>query len=328
MLFRVSSNLRLTWENRPGAVRVTEYRGGADAPPTIVEHRINAQGFRGPEVAQPKPPGTYRVACLGDSHTFGTGVPEGATWPAHLERMLAAVGGADVEVMNCGVSAYDTQREVLLLRERVLDYAPDLVLLQYHVNDVSPRNALGWKPPHSGRLARWTDPGSTGVLRRLRAVSRAASIALDRLHGYLLVREESGLSLDGYAEASPGWRMVCAGLVSARDLLAEQEVDFAVVLYPYLLRRGEHLSSHEAFRRVSDFCRSEGIPCLDTESAFLPYDVEALRVHPRDPHANAAANRIFAGAVRDWLGTRLLASSGDGSGEGVLRTGGGAGDED
>ena len=32
---------------------------------------INALGFRGPEIALRKPPGTCRIVCLGDSTTFG-----------------------------------------------------------------------------------------------------------------------------------------------------------------------------------------------------------------------------------------------------------------
>jgi hypothetical protein len=33
--------------------------------------RVNALGLRGDEIATPKPPGTIRVVCLGDSTTFG-----------------------------------------------------------------------------------------------------------------------------------------------------------------------------------------------------------------------------------------------------------------
>ena len=35
-----------------------------------VNMRSNSQRFRGPEVAQSKPEGVLRVACLGDSHTW------------------------------------------------------------------------------------------------------------------------------------------------------------------------------------------------------------------------------------------------------------------
>lgn len=302
ILFRLSRNRTLAFENRPGAVRRTEYLDNTTSAPRVVEQRVNALGFRGPEVARTKPRGTHRIACLGDSHTFGAGVAGTETWPAHLQRILdREFGHGRVEVMNCGVSAYDTHREVVFLRERVLAFEPDLVLLQYHVNDVHGRDVFGLKRPADDPLLRWSHPRRGGWIGRLRSASRLAELSLDRLYRYRGVRVEAGLSLVGYAESSPGWIEVRESLTSARDLLAGEGIDFAVVLFPFLLRHGEQLSSHEAFERVSAFCREAGIPCLDAERAFLPLDVEELRVHAHDYHADGRAHRIFAEAVYDWL---------------------------
>ncbi|MGH7263548.1 MAG: hypothetical protein ACREMB_01680, partial [Candidatus Rokuibacteriota bacterium] len=44
----------------------------------------NAMGFRGPLVAVPKPPGTYRILLLGGSTTHGWGVGDEETIDAYM----------------------------------------------------------------------------------------------------------------------------------------------------------------------------------------------------------------------------------------------------
>jgi hypothetical protein len=56
---------------------VVEGRGG-------VRYDVNADGFRGPRDARPKPAGTLRIAVIGDSVTLGYGVNEADTFPSLL----------------------------------------------------------------------------------------------------------------------------------------------------------------------------------------------------------------------------------------------------
>jgi lysophospholipase L1-like esterase len=106
--------------------------------------RINAAGER--DVPHPlgKPPGTYRIAILGDSCTESLQVPVAATFWARLPAELAScplphpvLQGRKVETLNFGVSGYGTAQELLALRTRVWKYQPDLVLLAFYTgNDV------------------------------------------------------------------------------------------------------------------------------------------------------------------------------------------------
>jgi hypothetical protein len=102
--------------------------------------RINSQGLRDGEHANPKPPGVLRIAVLGDSFTEAFQVAvEDAFW-AVLERRLAACPGLDgrvVETLNFGVSGFSTAQSLIVLRRKVWRYDPDLVLLAFYVgNDV------------------------------------------------------------------------------------------------------------------------------------------------------------------------------------------------
>ena len=64
------------------------------------DHRM--RGVRA--LAEPKASGSFRVACLGDSVTFGWGVEDHESWPALVEQRLRD-RGVDAEVLNLGVPA-------------------------------------------------------------------------------------------------------------------------------------------------------------------------------------------------------------------------------
>ena len=70
---------------------------------------VNSLGFRGPEIAMPKTPGTFRIFAMGESSTFGwKGIrSHEEAWPALLEAKLrAAHPDRRIEVINAGVPGY------------------------------------------------------------------------------------------------------------------------------------------------------------------------------------------------------------------------------
>lgn len=129
--FQLSENPRLRYEPVPDYEYSGRWDGLHDYP-----GRSNHLGFRDRDHAVEKPPGTFRVAVLGDSVAAGQGVPDFEhTFPARLERQLLA-GGLDAEVLSFAVSGYNTGQEVAIFEERGLAFSPDLVLVAYCHNDV------------------------------------------------------------------------------------------------------------------------------------------------------------------------------------------------
>lgn len=102
--------------------------------------KINSQGYRDREHAVAKPPGTFRIAILGDSFAEAFQVPQEKTFWSVMERKLEQCqrrANAKVEVMNFGISGMSTARELILLQERVWQYSPDLVVLLVTIaNDI------------------------------------------------------------------------------------------------------------------------------------------------------------------------------------------------
>ena len=100
--------------------------------------RINSDGLRDREHAKEKPPGTLRVAVVGDSYAEAFQVAQEKAFWSVMERRLQdcpALRGRRVEVINFGVSGYGTAQELITLRERVWDYSPDVVLLAVTTNN-------------------------------------------------------------------------------------------------------------------------------------------------------------------------------------------------
>jgi lysophospholipase L1-like esterase len=98
----------------------------------------NSFGWRGPEVAPDKPPGTFRILGLGDSFAYGAGVDLAETYPARLEERLNARGPGHprVEVVNAGIPSFFPEPERLLLEHYGLPLSPDLVIVGFVANDV------------------------------------------------------------------------------------------------------------------------------------------------------------------------------------------------
>lgn len=100
--------------------------------------RINSQGLRDREHTFAKPPGTIRIAVLGDSFAEAFQVPmEKTFWTVMEQRVQDCLQPSKVEVLNFGVSGFSTARELILLRQRVWRYSPDIVVLL-----VTPRNDI------------------------------------------------------------------------------------------------------------------------------------------------------------------------------------------
>jgi hypothetical protein len=139
-LVQASSNDRIVYELKPGLRAI--FIGAPVA--------INAAGFREREVPVAKPPGTFRIAGLGDSEMFGWGVPAEATYLRVLEDLLQGRGDpVRYEILNFAVPGYNAVMEVETFRSVARHYQPDLVLVGYVTNDdqlpnFMKRSALRW----------------------------------------------------------------------------------------------------------------------------------------------------------------------------------------
>jgi hypothetical protein len=121
----------LGWSLRPGS-------GAWEVDEGFAWGKINSQGYRDRERTVNKPHGVYRVAVLGDSFTEARQVDLEKTFVSLAEEELnrrRCFGEHRVEVLNFGIGGFGTGQELLLLRERVWKFNPDLVVLQFYASN-------------------------------------------------------------------------------------------------------------------------------------------------------------------------------------------------
>jgi lysophospholipase L1-like esterase len=99
----------------------------------------NSWGFRDCEHPLSKPDAIVRIAVLGDSITAALNLNRNVRYTELLENYLnQGYYRKKHVVMNFGVSGYDTLQEVATLKDKVLPFAPDIVVVAYCLNDNIP----------------------------------------------------------------------------------------------------------------------------------------------------------------------------------------------
>jgi len=102
---------------------------------------INEYGFRGTEISKQKPEDTFRIFVLGGSTTFGAGSTSDQTSiPGYLQTKLTSANlPFEIEVINAGVSGAHSYGESRLIKERLLQFEPDLFIVYDGWNDAVSR---------------------------------------------------------------------------------------------------------------------------------------------------------------------------------------------
>ena len=248
----------------------------------------NTEGLRDREHALQKRPGSWRVACLGDSVTLGWGIRPQQAWPQVLEE-LGEASGHDLEVMNVALGGWSTRQELLAWRRIARRYRPDQVLLGICLNDVAEMQNNLSRP--SRLLAE---------LHRRSALVRRVVRAREREIGAV---EELFSSADA-PKVRSGYERMFADLRTLRDEVRADGARFGVLVFPFRFQVASGAPPPLAQRVIGDFCRREGIAFLDLLPAIAPLGEQAF--HDYD-HFNPAGARVVAQQVLD---SGLLADRG------------------
>jgi hypothetical protein len=107
---------------------------------------FNRDGLRDRPHPLEKPPGTYRVVCLGDSVTFGYGFTRAEAWPQSLQDLVDA-RGPGVEVFSVALPGWSTRQERYAYERIARRYRPDAVVLAVVLNDMEDLHNNLSQPP-------------------------------------------------------------------------------------------------------------------------------------------------------------------------------------
>lgn len=273
-----------------------------------VEVRINAFGLRERDDIRPdnKQPDEKRVLCVGDSFTFGWGIPVEQCWVRRLEEDLRVTNG-NVRTVNCGASGALTVDEYEVgLRTRFGQFRPDVLIVSIYCNDLIPSHGLcvlGAQRPQSGillfdYLAAATLPGPLDLDPSADWV--AAALGLPRETGEAIGVYGADKPFDGMWSQGAPQRALAAMSAWSK----EHNCKLLVMLWPFLqgVGPGESYPFTKLHGLVAEGCRELGLPFLDLLPVLQQGGEKSRRlwVTPTDMHANPRAQAIVRTAIAEF----------------------------
>lgn len=317
--------LKPSWSTDPGAAQQASH---------------NALGFRGKETTREKPPGVFRIVTLGGSSVYGQSESKDeAVWSARLEQILAEKRPlVRVEVINAGVPGYTSFEMLVQLEMRVVDLAPDLVVVYEAVNDMRAALYTAGAPEPAGDNTHFRAPWPVDrpssfekLLQKSRTYLIARRYLTDYVHRradlfyYAMVSYDASRA-DLYCGGKAGYpdgRVPERGFASYRRnleaMLSVAELAHAKVLIATQAimmwdLRGTNRECEEtqveSFLRIQDIqrevARERGVPIAETGKRVTDGEDNHFRatgehLFKNDVHPFDAGSELIARAVADAI---------------------------
>ncbi len=260
----------------------------------------------------PKPKDVFRVACFGDSVTFGQYERDyGGTWPGAMERILSErPSGKRIEVLNFGMAHYSYTTNLVnlaLIGEYVL---PDIVIYLIGPNDFISLYAKEYAPDgsHDGQWllpimeATWGFHPIGNLLKH----SRVCNLLYGTATKFVLFLEASKLFNFHLTEEALPPRLEKMELHLRSFCAFSKALGAVPVLCTYLYdSRRLARTRGEGFRKVLDRIDETVRKVADEEGAVLVEGNDRMTDHPEyfldDFHLKTEGGKVFASIVVDRL---------------------------
>jgi lysophospholipase L1-like esterase len=290
---------------------------------------INTHGLRGAEIRSPKPSNTTRILVVGDSVTFGYGIPLESTYVRVLEKLLNAGSKApNYEVLNGGTLGGALSDYDYFLHKKAELLQPDLVLVSLNLNDIvvypDPGATSESEIQRHGRLFRRTRKLNRLLLRhsQLYLLCYARLKSLMYSSGIIDINKAKGLNFLALAPPSAyqneAWassfkmlarivafcraRRYRVGIVVFPMQMQLSRVELAFFREKYRLQLGDEALAGEPQERLKVFASELGVPIVDLLPAFRSLNAEELYlrnalIHADPNHPSVKGNQVAANEI-------------------------------
>ena len=294
---------------------------------------INPDGYRGPIVPADKKDGTTRILTLGDSATFGTGVPFEATWPFALAEELSRSTGQNFEALSLAAPAAELRQIEEGFSRFAPTHRPDVAVLLLTGNMVS----LEWA--HTGRTPdpflpnprNRTSPAHDGTLERVKKLPHVFALPGVFTLGMEYLRLALGLNDHLVPPDAPfgvmfahgirqnsmppdrveeAWRRFAQRLESVRDLARAHDVPLVVSYAPPRFILSDRIRDNlklvptdrftiDPLERAEVICAELGIPFVrvDSDLRAAASDEAPLFVLSDYTHFDEYGHRVLAQSI-------------------------------
>jgi lysophospholipase L1-like esterase len=273
---------------------------------------VNSLGIRDDEISPVKPPESFRVLVLGDSVAF-----DDRGFVRHLGEDLHKVRRGSSEVINGSIPGFTTYQELVLLKRNLLPLHPDLLVLQYCLNDnhkflhfvddsgrwlITPEadKAVGFD--HNGPLASWMKASYLVLTVRLGLAH------VGRFTGSPFVWDKMPDFHAAWQDES--WPESETYLAEMKELLDSIGAKFMIVVVPFepqLSREAleaDRLYTLKPQTRLMEVSARLGVPILDLFPVFYEHRDENLyrdMIHLTERGHRIAADELLAFLKAEFL---------------------------
>jgi GDSL-like Lipase/Acylhydrolase family len=293
----------------------------------------NSFGLRSPEVAVPKPAGTYRILLLGDSFTFGFRADNAVVFAVKLEQRLRTEGFPSVEVVNAGVLSYCPLLEYLQYRHQLHVLEPDLVVLNFDMSDVQDHleysrslvSSSDGVPLYVTEPSLRQAPSPVPGLLSFQWVARYATAARRRtesaVEGVPFTRDQDRYlwALDNGPEMDREVQSTLAPIVNLADLLEHNRIPLVLATYPqpwqvsadatplppirdqYGIGQNKVHQNDRPFRKLEAFADKHGLAFVNATAAFRQHPAPASLFLSSDFHFTGRGHALYAEVLANYV---------------------------
>jgi len=241
-----------------------------------------------------KQPNEYRIALVGDSVTFGEGVPRTEdTFAQVFEDTLNKQAGRFVRVLNYGASAYSVKQMAASLEYRMADIQPDLVVLAMIPEDLNVLRTPGIDAAGylvDRKVAFLHSPIAREVLRPIRLLYVLREVILS----WISPSQDYGSSRSlERGEIPESYRYV----QRFKAIAEEYRIPYLVVLLP---------KTKGTWGPFPSRLTQDGITYLDLSALGREFTREEFRASQFDPHPSAAVHHRIGEALTDYVRHKLV----------------------
>jgi lysophospholipase L1-like esterase len=288
--YQLSRNKNILYELKPDS-RVV-FKG--------IEFQINSAGFRDKPYRIHKG-NKKRIIFVGDSLTYGWLIPLADTYHKQLEKVLQN-RGYKIEIMGMGVVGYNLIQEYFLIKERVVRFNPDLLVMQIGPNDFE-RTVSVKKTANQGKLLLtpyydfqipYMFP-KKGFTRFLMSHSYLFKFINMRLYWLRKKKEKNFTPQDMF---QVGEENAFQHLDRIIDFSRNAKIPLAVVIFPFR-NDNDHYIYTALHERINQRLQRMKIPCLDLNKSLNSVKDKNIWVDGLRPNREGMA--IAARELADFI---------------------------
>jgi len=265
-------------------------------------YRYNDAGFRDVNHPVAKSADITRVLVIGDSVTEGSGVRQDQIFTHYVQDFF----GSRYEVINLGMSGLNTPQEVHLLEMEGLKYEPDVVVLNFVLNDCDFYSELraaerfqNEKDARVGLLGDMTIDPRVKQWLKSSALIYFVKNRIEYIKGWVTGKEETNYYITLWQNPECRNRVV-AGFDHLRSLQQKHSFRVHVVIWPLLMdyERYEFSDIHSS---IMEMAGQRGFQFLDLRPTYASKPHRELQVTAEDNvHPNAEGHYLAAKAYFSW----------------------------